>query len=169
MLWANSLGAKNCLPPGALCNFVGWHTRRVRYTTNNKHTHCIPYTHFHCSERDSCMGNFCSIAAGIELHSSLAFPAVSILYVCVNSFSSPLPFSLWFIVNFLSHVKFNSFFWLLAGTPWRFTGHCRRHWQEPPDAKDNASHDERNRKGLPFILKHCYSSCNLSHTLFLHF
>lgn len=58
------------------------------------------------------------------------------------------------------------FFWSLAGTPWRFTGHCRRHWQEPPDAKDNASHDERNRKGLPFILKHCSSLCNLSHTLF---
>lgn len=81
--------------PGCSMQFC-WltHAASAVYNKQKKHTHCIPYTHFHCSERDSCMGNFCSIAAGIELHSPLAFLAVSILYVCVNSFSSPLPFSL---------------------------------------------------------------------------
>lgn len=90
MLWANSLGAKSVCP-GCSMQFC-WLTHAA--SAVYKHQKHIAYTHFHCSERDSCMGNFCSIAAGIELHPPLACPAVSILYVCVNIFSSPSIFLL---------------------------------------------------------------------------
>lgn len=158
--WFKCCGQTRLAPkvfaPGALCNFVGWHTRRVRYT-NTKHTLHTPI--FIVLRETPAWEIFVRLQLELNyIHRWLAQRCP--FWTCAWTFSLHLPFFFWFIVHFSSHVKFNSLlFILISGTPWRFTGHCRRHWQEPSDAKDNASHDERNWKGLPFLLLHWQSPC----------